>query len=266
MVAGLQISGTPGEIYERHIVLAIFARWAPDLIEAAGVRSGERVLDVACGTGVVTRLLAERVGAGGRVVGLDRDPGMLAVARTAASRLNIEWLEGSAVKMPLPDAAFDAVVCQQGLQFFPDRPAALREMRRVLVPGGRLALSVWRSIDHAPGFRVLEQALARRIGPEKAALPPFSLGDPEAIRAMVAGAGFREVRVRAEVKMSRFRSAEHMVRSVVGGAPTMLGALAEQGEGALDAIVAEVAAATRDCVDDDGWAASQTTHVITGRS
>ena len=196
MVAGLQISGTPGEIYERHIVLAIFARWAPDLIEAAGVRSGERVLDVACGTGVVTRLLAERVGAGGRVVGLDRDPGMLAVARTAASRLNIEWLEGSAVKMPLPDAAFDAVVCQQGLQFFPDRPAALREMRRVLVPGGRLALSVWRSIDHAPGFRVLEQALARRIGPEKAALPPFSLGDPEAIRAMVAGAGFREVRVR----------------------------------------------------------------------
>src|SRR5712691_6927881 len=70
----------------------------------------------------------------------------------------------------------------------------------------------------------------------------------------------------AEVKMSRFRSAEHMVRSVVGGAPTMLGALAEQGEGALDAIVAEVAAATRDCVDDDGWAASQTTHVITGRS
>src|SRR5712691_12561106 len=173
MVAGLQISGTPGEIYERHIVLAIFARWAPDLIEAAGVRSGERVLDVACGTGVVTRLLAERVGAGGRVVGLARDPGMLAVARTAASRLNIEWLEGSAVKMPLPDAAFDAVVCQQGLQFFPDRPAALREMHRVLVPGGRLALSVWRSITYQPAFHALQTALAKRIGAERAALPPF---------------------------------------------------------------------------------------------
>jgi SAM-dependent methyltransferase len=258
-----QPARAPGEIYEREMVPAIFARWALELVELAGVRAGQRVLDVACGTGVVTRHLAERVGPRGRVVGLDLNPQMLAAARAAVSALPIEWLEGSAVSMPLPERAFDAVLCQQGLQFFPDKAAALREMRRVLVPGGRLALSVWRSIEHAPGFRALENSLAHRVGPEKAALPPFSLGDAEVIRGLVTGAGFRDVRIRADVKMSRFRSAEHMVRSVVGGAPTMLGALAEQGESVLDAIVAEVAKTTQAFIDDEGWAAPQVSHLIT---
>ena len=91
------IVGTPAEIYEQHMVPAIFARWAPDLVEAAGVQPGGRALDVACGTGVVTRILAERVGPAGTVVGLDINPGMLAVARVVAPLPNIEWLEGSAV-------------------------------------------------------------------------------------------------------------------------------------------------------------------------
>jgi len=263
MVTNPQIAGTPGEIYEQHMVPAIFARWAPDLVETVGARPGERALDVACGTGAVTRLLAERVGPDGKVVGLDVNPGMLAVARVAAASRNVEWLEGSVVKMPLPDATFDAVVCQQGLQFFPDKPAALSEMRRVLRRDGRLALSCWRSIEHSPGYLVLEQALARRIGPEKAALPPFRFGDADAIRALLAGAGFREIKLRAEVKMVRFRSAEHMVRAVAGGAPTMLGALAEQGEGVLDAIVAEVTEETRLYVDDEGWATPAVSHIAT---
>jgi ubiquinone/menaquinone biosynthesis C-methylase UbiE len=219
MATALQISGTPAEIYERHMVPAIFARLAPDLVQAAGVRTGELALDVACGTGAVTRLLAERVGPTGKVTGLDVNPGMLAVARLVTPSQSAEWLEGSAVKMPLPDATFDVVVCQQGLQFFPDKPAALSEMRRVLKRGGRLALSCWRSVEHTPGYLVLEQALARRIGPEKAALPPFSFGDAGAIRGLVVEAGFREVKLCAEAKMIRFRSAEHLVRAVVARRP-----------------------------------------------
>jgi ubiquinone/menaquinone biosynthesis C-methylase UbiE len=160
---------TPAEIYEREMVPAIFARWAPDTIELAQVRTGQRVLDVACGTGVVTRLLADRVGPSGRVVGLDLSPVMLAAARARVRNANVEWREASAQSIPLPDGAFDAVVCQQGLQFFPDKAMALAEMRRVLVPGGRLALAVWRSVEHAPAFQALEQALAHRIGSEKAA-------------------------------------------------------------------------------------------------
>jgi ubiquinone/menaquinone biosynthesis C-methylase UbiE len=254
---------TPAEIYEREMVPAIFARWAPDMIELAQIRAGQRVLDVACGTGVVTRLLADRVGPGGHVVGLDLSPVMLAAARAGVRNANIEWREASAQSIPLPDSAFDAVVCQQGLQFFPDKATALAEMRRVLVPGGQLALAVWRSIEHAPAFQALEQALTRRIGAAKGALPPFGFGDAEAIRALVVGAGFREVRLRADVKMTRFASAEHMVRSVASGAPSMLGALAEQGDAALDSIVVEVGEATRMYVDDEGLAFPQATHFIT---
>jgi ubiquinone/menaquinone biosynthesis C-methylase UbiE len=261
-----QITGTPAEIYEQHMVPAIFTRWAPDLVEAARVGSGGRVLDVACGTGAVTRILSERVGPYGKVVALDINPGMLAVAQIAAPSRNIEWREGSAVSLTLPDDTFDSVVCQQELQFFPDKPAALSEMRRVLKSGGRLALACWRSIEHMPGYLALEQALARRIGPEKAALPPFALGDAETIRRLVTGARFREVHIRVDTKMIRFHSAEHMVRALVGGAPSiasMLGAFAEQGEGVLDAIVAEVAEATRAFVDDEGWAIPGISHIVT---
>lgn len=257
------ITGTPAEIYEQHMVPAIFARWAPDLVAAAEVKPGSRVLDVACGTGAVTRVLAERVGPAGTVVGLDINPGMLAVARTAVPLPNIEWLEGSAVNMALPDATFDSVLCEQGLQFFPDKPAALAEMRRVLKPSGRLALSCWHTVEHMLGYLALEQALAKRVGPEQAALPPFSLGDADTLRRLVTGAGFHAVRLRVDAKLIRFHSAEHMVRAVVGGAPTMLGALAEQGAGVLDAIAAEVSAATRAYEDDEGWAIPTVSHVVT---
>jgi SAM-dependent methyltransferase len=263
MTSDSSISITPGEIYEKQVVPAIFARWAPDLVAAARPRPGERALDVACGTGVVTRLLYERVAPNGRVVGLDLNAGMLAAARMAAHGLEIEWLEGSATNLSLPDSAFEAVVCQQGLQFFPDQLAALREMHRVLIPTGRLAISVFRSVEHAPGYRVLQEALARHVGPDKAALPPFSLGDGRVIRDFIAAAGFREVQVRADVKLTRFQSAEHFVRSVIGGAPSMLGALAEQGPRVLDAIVAEVVAATPTYLDDEGWATAQVANIIT---
>jgi ubiquinone/menaquinone biosynthesis C-methylase UbiE len=145
------------EIYERHMVPAIFGPWAEDLITLATPKPGERVLDVACGTGVIARLAAQNVGPKGPVVGLDLNPGMLAVARTVPPPVaaHIEWREGNVGAMPFPDATFDLALCQQGLQFFPDRLAALREIRRTLVPGGRLAFSVWRPIQHSPGFAAL---------------------------------------------------------------------------------------------------------------
>ncbi len=138
------------------MVPTIFGPWAQDLVEVAPPRPGERVLDIACGTGIVARTAAGRVGSGGTVVGLDVSAPMLDVARgiAAGEGLSIEWREGSAMKLPFPDSAFEVVLCQQGLQFFPDRAAALREMHRVLGPGGRLALSVWRPIEGSPGFVV----------------------------------------------------------------------------------------------------------------
>jgi ubiquinone/menaquinone biosynthesis C-methylase UbiE len=257
---------TPAEIYEQEMVPAIFARWAPELVDHGGARPGHRVLDVACGTGVVTRLLSERVRPSGRVVGLDLNPGMLAAARrAAASHKEIEWIEASVQSIPLPEAAFDVVVCQQGFQFFPDKSAALSEIRRVLAPGGRLALTVWRSVEHAPAFHSLERALARRVGTDKAALPPFSFGDAGRIRSLVSAAGFSDVRVLADVKMTRFASAEHFVRSVVAGAPSMLGSLAEQDPSVLESIVKEVHEELLGFVDDGGLGFPQANHIVTAR-
>ncbi|HSO54831.1 MAG TPA: methyltransferase domain-containing protein, partial [Actinomycetes bacterium] len=152
-----QVAGNAALAYEAHLVPAIFAAWAPRLLGSANPAVGERVLDVACGTGVVARLAAERVGPGGRVAGLDLNPGMLAVARGLPPMPGapITWQEANAVALPFPEATFDVVLCQQGLQFFPDRPAALREMHRVLAPGGRLALSVYSAIAHNPATQAL---------------------------------------------------------------------------------------------------------------
>src|SRR6266545_3885805 len=136
-----QLTGSAAERYERVLAPAIFAPFAEDLVELAQLQDGERVLDVASGTGVVARHAAQKVRTTGRVTGLDLNQGMVEVARSlppVPGAAPIIWIEGSALAMHLPDAVFDVVLCQQGVQFFPDRPAALREMRRVLVPGGRV--------------------------------------------------------------------------------------------------------------------------------
>src|SRR5712671_1931595 len=116
-----QFAGSVPENYERYLVPSIFAAWADDLVEVAALQPSERVLDIACGTGIVARTAARKLDAGGSVVGLDLSAPMLAVARTAAAAegVTVEWREGSAVKLPLRDGEFE-----QGLQFFPDRPTA----------------------------------------------------------------------------------------------------------------------------------------------
>ena len=143
-----QLTAEAAELYERYPATYILGPWAPLLIDAACLILGERVLDLACGTGLVARIGAQRVGPAGRVVGVDLNPGMIAVAQSLPAVVGapVEWLERSAVDLRLPSADFDVVFCQQGLQFFPDRLVALREMRRVLKPGGRLALSVWTGV------------------------------------------------------------------------------------------------------------------------
>nr|WP_166487956.1 class I SAM-dependent methyltransferase [Mesorhizobium ciceri] len=130
----------PAEIYDVQFVPALFAQWGPVVAGEAGVQNGDRVLDVACGTGALTLAAAEIAGPSGSVVGLDANPEMLAVARRKP--VQIEWLEGTAEALPLPNNSFDAVVSQFGLMFFEDKPKALAEMMRVLRPGGRLAVAV----------------------------------------------------------------------------------------------------------------------------
>jgi ubiquinone/menaquinone biosynthesis C-methylase UbiE len=200
-VYGEAYSGTGPENYQRYFVPTIGRPLADDLIEVAGLRQGERVLDVACGTGVVTRLAADRVCPKGSVAGLDVNPGMLKVARVETPPdLAVYWYEASAEAMPLPDSAYDVVLCQMGLQFIPDKLAALREMRRVLAAGGRIHLNV--PGPKPPLFAVMKQVLARHLGNEVAGFTDlvFSLHDVGGVRDLLEQAGFRDVEVKAATK------------------------------------------------------------------
>jgi ubiquinone/menaquinone biosynthesis C-methylase UbiE len=257
-------SGSAAEIYEQHLIPAIFGPWAEELLVFAPPTPGEQVLDVACGTGIVARLAAQHVRPSGRVVGFDLNPGMLVVARALAppQGARIEWREENVNAIPFPDATFDLVFCQQGLQFFPDRPAALREMRRVLVPGGRLALSVWRPMQYSPGFVALAMALGRCIASEAAALMqnPFALGSAEELRMLLTDAGFSDVVLRPAAKTLRFPSPEEFVRLYVAATP-LAGIVAQANDDARAALLAEVSAALKPSVTLQGLAFPIETHL-----
>jgi ubiquinone/menaquinone biosynthesis C-methylase UbiE len=167
----------PAEIYDQSFVPALFARWGRVVAEAARIAPGDRVLDVACGTGALTLAAAERAGPSGAVTGLDANPAMLDVARTKPVR--VDWQEGRAEDLPFADATFDAVVSQFGMMFFDDPARALVEMRRVLTPGGRVAVAVFDAIDTSPGYDALAHLLDRLFGREvgDALRAPFALGD-----------------------------------------------------------------------------------------
>lgn len=197
-----QLFGTSAaENYQRYFVPAIGRPVAEDLMEIARLQPGERVLDVACGTGVVTRLAAERVGSAGSVAGLDVNGGMLTVARSeTSSDMKIDWHEASAESMPLGDDAFDVVLCQMGLQFVPNKLAALREMRRVLDTDGRVHLTL-------PGpkpriFEVMTDGLARHLGQEAAFVCDlvFSMHGANEITELMESVGFRKIEVQFKPK------------------------------------------------------------------
>ncbi|MGY3576932.1 methyltransferase domain-containing protein [Bradyrhizobium sp. USDA 4504] len=253
-----QVAGNAAETYEDALVPAVFAPWAPLVVALADPRAGERVLDVACGTGVVARLAAQRVGPAGSVTGLDLNPGMLAVAASiAAARPTtsapITWQEASATNMPLPAGTFDVVYCQLGLQFFPDRPAALREMYRVLVPGGRLGFMVWQDIQYSPGFSALAGALSRHVSTEAASImrAPFALADAKQLRALVAAEGFSDITIESAAGTVRFPSVSRFVQDYVRGSP-LSGHVAKVSDETRRALVSEVEDALTSHVADDG--------------
>ena len=213
-------NGSGAENYEKYFVPAIGAPLAADLIDVASLRPGERVLDVACGTGVVTRLAARQVGEAGSVAGLDVNPGMLSVARSVTpSDTAIDWYETSVEAMPLPDGAFDAVLCQMGLQFVTHKLQALREIRRILGPGGRVVLNF-------PGptpelFAVFGEALARHIDPKCAGFVNlvFSMHGDDELRCLMTDAGFEDVEVRQTQRTLRLPAPEDFLWQYIHSTP-----------------------------------------------
>lgn len=223
--------------YEELFVPAIFEEWAPRVVAAASIRPGMRVLDVACGTGVLAREVAKAAGGMERVVGLDPATGMLEVAARRAP--GITWHSGVAGELPFADGTFDAVVSQFGLMFFPDRAAALREMARVLVPGGRMAVAVWDSLERTPAYAAEVALIERMAGPRAAdALrAPFSLGEPAALRALFEEAGLHGVEIDTHAGTGRFPSARTVVEADLRGWLPLMGVPLE--ESVVEAILEE---------------------------
>jgi len=165
-----QLDGSAPELYQRYLVPAITSLWAAELVEQARPRPDQAVLDVACGTGVVTHLAAQKM-ARGRLVGLDFNGRMLAIARSLpTTSMSIEWVEASALDLPFPNGCFGLTLCQLGLQFFPDQPRALREMKGVLAASGRIVLSVHSAIERTPGAHAFTSALDDCLGPNAASI------------------------------------------------------------------------------------------------
>jgi SAM-dependent methyltransferase len=264
-VAHFQLQGNAAERYERWVVPFVSYPMVLPLLDLAGLRPGERVLDVATGTGVVARLAARRVTPGGAVTGLDLNNEMLKVARELPlpPGLTIEWRQGSAQALPFDDGVFDVVVCQQGFQFFPDRMAALHQMRRVLHAGGRVALSVFGG--QSPYFMALRDAVAHHVSAEAArnTAAGWSLADPAALADLLTSAGFGNVVVHQVQLLLRLPAPEEFVLGHLSATP--LGeSLARADDAARAALVAEMKESMRAYLDGYGVAVPQDLNVITG--
>ena len=260
-----QVTHDAAETYEAFFVPALFSPWTGPMLDAAEVHAGAsaaRILDVACGTGVLARAASARLGPAGSVTGIDPNAGMLAVASRMSP--DIAWRAGRAEALPLDDASFDAVLCQFGLMFFDDRVAGLREMARVLRPDGRMAVAVWDSIGRCAGFAELARLLDRMCGQEAAdALrAPFALGDTGELGALFARAGIAGVRIDTLAATARFPSLDAWIRTNVRG-----WSFSELGdEEQLEALVVQAKRGMARFVQEDGSVAfGVSAHLVSAR-
>jgi ubiquinone/menaquinone biosynthesis C-methylase UbiE len=235
----------PAQVYESFFVPAIFVPCTQLLVETAAPKPGERVLDVACGTGIVARTIAPLVGASGSVTGVDLSPDMIEVARAQIpARTSIDFRVGNALELESADRSIDLVTCQHGLQFFPDRLAGTRQMRRVLVDGGRAVVLCWKSIDHHELYPALFESEARFLGvPTEQLATPFSLGDARELEHVLREAGFSSVEVHPYTIDARFESADMFVRLTAIAGSAVMPELATD----IEALVAHV---QRECAGE----------------
>lgn len=232
--------------YESVILPAAIRQWAPKVADAAKIQPGERLLDVACGTGLFAREILSRAPSVARITGVDLNPGMIAVANQLAP--SVEWREGAAESLPFPNESFDVVVSQFGLMFFTDRAKAIREMVRVLVPGGRVVIAVWDRLENMPGFVSEVELVERTVGKQAAdtVRVPFSLGDRKELAALFSKASMERIEINTHQGTARYPDIRSLIEPHLKGRVRQLGIILNedqindilrQGEKALGAYI-----------------------------
>jgi SAM-dependent methyltransferase len=214
-----QIPLETAEVYESRFVPALFADWAPHVVEMGDVAAGQSVLDVACGTGIVARTAAERVGPTGRVVGVDLNESMLTVAERVCPE--VELRQADVTGLPFEDATFDVVLCQMALMFFPDRRAAISEMGRVSKPEGTVVVMVPSSLHAQPAYERLVALAAKHAGPEAVAMLSayWECGDLDELLGTLRAAGLDVLSTRTRMGAARFSSIDEFVSVEVESTP-----------------------------------------------
>lgn len=239
-----KLDASAAEAYEAVLVPQVFRPWAELMVRKADIREGSRVLDIACGTGIVARCAARLCGARGRSTGVDIDAAMIEVARAASIRegQHVDYHCTPAAELPFEPASFDAAFCQQGLQYFPDKAQVLAELHRVMRQRALLVLATWTEMQECAGHWAMIGALERRNIDAKDLRKPFALADPADMRALVETAGFESVVVEVVRQTARFPSAQNFVESIAQGAPSSRLALAKVPAPEWPDFLADVAA------------------------
>lgn len=262
-----QLVGNAAEHYESTLVPVIFIPWAEHLLTRAGLQPGHRVLDVACGTGIVARMAASQVGPQGHVAGVDLNGGMLAVARQQSQDARIEWIKADAARIPLENQSFDVVFCQQGLQFFPDRPSALAEFRRVLKGGGRAHVCVAADIAENPLIQSQAAAFDKHLGSEaaNAIRAVCGLTDPKTLEGLFRDAGFAEASVERVSLTLTHPDGRAFVNGALAATP-VAGAFAAMPQDKREAVVEDILAGFGACFDGGKLAFPHVSNVVSART
>ena len=261
-----QLTGAGPDSYELYQVPSVFGPLAEIFLRYVALQKGQRVLDVACGTGIVARQASQVLGPSGSIVGVDLSAKMLEVAgiNSPTDGAPIDWREGDATDLPCLDGEFDVVLCQQGLQFIPDKCRALAEMYRVLKPSGLVGLCVWRGIENSPCHSAISAALKRYASQEiaKRFEAPFGFGDFDLLNSALSSAGFQSIDIQIVEVKRRLLPAAEFIPGLIASTPVGP-QVASLPKRTRSTIVEEVASALAVYREGDGFRIPQSTHIAT---